>query len=118
MAATINNIIPDVSTTRRRFEHPFTELYDWDRARYQPDHTLHSRHSPRTLIEYRMCALSAAIRDKKDWYLKFRDDAIRETWKREIKGQQQGLHPSLQLTDNMVCHSYEGTACHALNHRL
>ena len=89
-------------TAPQRFEHPFTELYDWDRARYQPDHILHSRHTPRTLVEYRMCALSAAIRDKQDWHVKFRDGAIREKWKEEIQDQQRSLHPSLQLTDNMV----------------
>ena len=49
-----------------------------------------------------MCALSVAIRDKQDWYLKLRNDAIRDKWTAEIQDQQQSLHPSLQLTDTMV----------------
>ncbi|KAH9926105.1 uncharacterized protein B0H18DRAFT_1119010 [Fomitopsis serialis] len=83
----------------QRYEHPFTEQYEWDNARHDPNL---KKHVPRTLIEYRMCALSAAIRDKPDWHIKFRDEAIREEWKKEIREQQVQMHPSLQLTENMI----------------
>lgn len=103
MAANVGTAITNPSTgTSHRFEHSFTELYDWDLARYQTDYMLYQWHTPRTLVEYHMCALSVAIRDKQDWYLKFRDDAIRNKWTAEIQDQQQSLHPSLQLTDTMV----------------
>ncbi|KAH9914457.1 uncharacterized protein B0H18DRAFT_1125496 [Fomitopsis serialis] len=32
--------------------------------------------TPRTLIELRMCALSAAIREKPEWWVKFRDEDV------------------------------------------
>ncbi|KZT68186.1 hypothetical protein DAEQUDRAFT_728235 [Daedalea quercina L-15889] len=58
-----------------RFPHPFME------------------DTPRSLLEIRMCALSAAIREKADWHIKFRDEKIRANWAGEIRG---------QLTDNMI----------------
>lgn len=58
--------------------------------------------TPRTLIELRMCALSAAIREKPEWWVKCRDKIIQAKWREEIKEQQKDLHRSLQLTDNMV----------------
>ncbi|KAH9839182.1 uncharacterized protein C8Q71DRAFT_795498 [Rhodofomes roseus] len=67
-----------------------------------------THHVPRTLVEYRMCALSAAIRDKPEWYNKFRNEAIRANWKEEIQEQQEVLiHRSQQLTDNMINYIFE-----------
>lgn len=86
-----------------RFPHPFNEdthydYYGWD----EEDPT--DRDTPRTLIELRMCALSAAMREKANWHVKFRDEKIRSKWVEEIREQQKDLHQSLQLTDNMVRH--------------
>ena len=49
-----------------------------------------------------MCALSAAIRAKSEWWVKFRDEKVRAKWTEENKDQQQNIHRSLQMTDNMV----------------
>jgi hypothetical protein len=55
-----------------------------------------------TLVELSMCALSAAIREKPQWYTKSRDTKAQEKWRMEIGQQQQGLHDSLMLISNMV----------------
>lgn len=84
-----------------RFKHPFTESQGW--VYYRPDDDDPAdKDTPLTLIEIRMCALSAAIREKPEWWVKFRDEAIRAKWREEIKEQQKDLHRSLQLTDDMV----------------
>ncbi|KAH9914456.1 uncharacterized protein B0H18DRAFT_125990 [Fomitopsis serialis] len=95
-----NTTGPGVLDDSQRYEHPFTLQGDWE-ARHVPNSPL-KKHVPRTLIEYRMCALSAAIRDKPDWHIKFHDETIREKWKKEIREQQVQMHPCLQLTENMI----------------
>jgi hypothetical protein len=86
---------------KHRYLHPFTEVDDTD-----PVLSFGLRHSdkedPRGLVELRMCALSAAIREKPQWYTKFRDVKIQDKWRVEIEQQQQGLHEGLQLTSKMV----------------
>ena len=89
-------------TASKRFKHPFTECRDWEYYRLDDDDPT-DKDTPRTLIELRMCALSAAIREKPEWWVKFRDEAIQAKWREEIKEQQKDLHRSLQLTENMVC---------------
>ncbi|KZT74035.1 hypothetical protein DAEQUDRAFT_702202 [Daedalea quercina L-15889] len=81
-----------------RFPHPFTRL-DVD--------------TPRSLVEIRMCALSAAIREKVDWHIKFRDQKIRAKWADEIREQQKDLHESLRLTDNMINYVMTELEAHA-----
>jgi hypothetical protein len=67
-----------------RYRHPFTKA-EWS-PWYQIDHQEPSeKESPRTLVELRMCALSAAIREKPQWYTKFRDIKIQEKWRTEIE---------------------------------
>ena len=84
-----------------RFKHPFTVEGEWQYyAEDEDDPT--DKDTPRTLVELRMCALSAAIRSKSQWWMKFRDEEVREKWTKEIKEQQKDIHRSLQLTDNMV----------------
>jgi hypothetical protein len=87
--------------SKGRYRHPFTKVaesgwYAWD------DVGNYEKEDPRTLVELRMCALSAAIREKPQWYTKFRDIKIQENWRMEIEQQQRGLHDSLKLTPNMV----------------
>lgn len=85
-----------------RFPHPFTEVGE-DHYDFYGDVT-DECDSARTLVELRMCALSAAIREKPEWHVKFRDEKIRSTCQaEEVREQQKDLHQSLQLTDNMVC---------------
>ena len=89
------------STKGKRYKHPFT--VDRGYAYYselQDDPT--DKDTPKTLVELRMCALSAAIRAKPEWWVKFRDETVRAKWIGEIKEQQKDIHRSLQLTDNMV----------------
>ena len=85
----------------KRFKHPFTKCAEWEYHRLDDDDPT-EKDTPRTLIELRMCALSAAIREKPEWWVKFRDETIRAKWREEIMEQQKDLHRSLQLTDNMV----------------
>ncbi|KAH7084596.1 hypothetical protein BKA62DRAFT_801290 [Auriculariales sp. MPI-PUGE-AT-0066] len=42
---------------------------------------------PRTLIELKMCTLSATLRDKPEWWLKFTDSSIAAKWKTEALAQ-------------------------------
>jgi hypothetical protein len=84
------------------YRHPFTvqdsvDYYTSDEEGY------YETDDPRTLIELRMCALSAAIREKPEWYTKSRDTKIQEKWRQEIQEQQKDIHDSLKLTPNMVC---------------
>ncbi|EPT01446.1 hypothetical protein FOMPIDRAFT_40499 [Fomitopsis schrenkii] len=93
--------LKDFGIESGRFPHPFTEgadfeYYDFD----EDDPTDHD--TPRTLVELRMCALSTSIREKAGWHVKFRDEKIRSRWIEEIHEQQKDVHPSLQLTDNMI----------------
>ncbi|KAH9914472.1 uncharacterized protein B0H18DRAFT_126498 [Fomitopsis serialis] len=85
----------------QRYKHPFTEDGEWEYYEDE-DEDPTDKDTPRTLVELRMCALSAAIREKPEWWVKFRDAEVRAKWSEEIKEQQRGLHRSLQLTDNMV----------------
>ena len=87
--------------TARRFNHPFTECREWEYYLLDDDDPI-DKDTPRTLIELRMCALSAAIREKPEWWVKFRDETIRAKWREETQEQQKEMHRSLQLTDNMV----------------
>lgn len=86
----------------KRYRHPFTKrIEDFDNYGIEQDDPT-DKDTPRTLIELRMCALSAAIREKPDWWQKFEDEQVQAKWREEIKLQQKDLHPSLQLTDNLV----------------
>ncbi|KAJ7205164.1 hypothetical protein GGX14DRAFT_644910 [Mycena pura] len=58
--------------------------------------------SPRTLLELKMCRLSAHIRQKPRWWEKMRDEAIRARWIREAKEQQAQLRPWERLTESML----------------
>lgn len=42
------------------------------------------------------------MRAKPEWWVRFRDEKVREKWTEEIKEQQKDMHRSLQLTNNMV----------------
>lgn len=84
-----------------RFPHPFTQGADYEYYDFDEDDPT-EQDTPRTLVELRMCALSASIREKADWHIKFRDEKIRSKWIEEIHEQQKDVHQSLQLTDNMV----------------
>ena len=84
-----------------RFPHPFTGVGEDHYDSYDEDDQSECD-SARTLVELRMCELSATIREKPDWQIKFRDETIRNKWIEEIREQQKGLHQSLQLTNNMV----------------
>ncbi|EPT06268.1 hypothetical protein FOMPIDRAFT_1110227 [Fomitopsis schrenkii] len=64
-----------------RFPHPFTEVGE-DHYDFYGDVT-DECDSARTLVELRMCALSAAIREKPEWHVKFRDEKIRSTCQAE-----------------------------------
>lgn len=83
-----------------RLLHPFTNTGSG--FRYTSSGDSIGIDQPRTLVELRMCALSAAIREKLDWHVKFRDESIRAKWIEEIRQQQQDMHESLRLTDNMA----------------
>jgi hypothetical protein len=86
---------------KHRYRHPFTEVEQTDDIL-----SFGLRHSdkedPRGLVELRMCALSATIREKPQWYTKFRDVKIQGKWRMEIEQQQHGLHDGLKLTSNMA----------------
>jgi hypothetical protein len=82
-----------------RYRHPFTEVEGPDPT---PWSDYSEKEEPRALVELRMCALSAAIREKPQWYTKFRDAKIQNKWRLEVEQQQQGLHDSLKLTPNMA----------------
>lgn len=58
---------------------------------------------PRTLIELKMCALSAVLRDKPDWVRKSRDETIVGKWREEALAQQDGLREEEKLSEAMVC---------------
>ncbi|KAH9914463.1 uncharacterized protein B0H18DRAFT_959787 [Fomitopsis serialis] len=85
----------------KRYKHPFTENEDWAYYAGNDDDPT-EKDTPRTLAELRMCALSAAIRQKPEWWVKFRDENVQTKWTEEIKEQQKDMHRSLQLTDNMI----------------
>lgn len=85
-----------------RLLHPFTNTGSGSGLRYTYSRDPVGIDQPRTLVELRMCALSAAIREKLDWHVKFRDESIRAKWIEEIRQQQQDMHESLRLTDNMA----------------
>ncbi|KAI0729142.1 hypothetical protein C8Q72DRAFT_337124 [Fomitopsis betulina] len=91
----------DFGVENGRFPHPFTEEAGHDYYDFDDDDPL-EQDTPRTLVELRMCALSASLRDKPDWHIKFRDEKIRSKWVAEIHEQQKDVHQSLQLTDNMI----------------
>lgn len=82
-----------------RFPHPFT---DNDEGVIKPEETIPYRDQPRTLVELRMCALSATLREKPRWYVKALDATIRRKWREEIVAQQEGVPRNLALTSNMV----------------
>ncbi|KAH9842485.1 uncharacterized protein C8Q71DRAFT_720028 [Rhodofomes roseus] len=85
----------------KRYKHPFTEDPEWGYYTLEDDDPT-DKDTPRTLAELRMCALSAAIRAKPNWWMKFRDEEIRAKWREEIKEQEREMPRNLQLTDNMI----------------
>ncbi|KAF9027233.1 hypothetical protein BDZ89DRAFT_1015748, partial [Hymenopellis radicata] len=60
--------------------------------------------APRCIVELRMCALSAAIRDKTDWQLKMKNPDIVEKWRNEALGQAlpDDDLPEWKLSEKMV----------------
>ena len=93
---------PGLTGAPKRYRHPFTErIEDFDNYGTRHDDPT-DKDTPRTLVELRMCALSAAIREKPDWWVKFQDEQVRAKWEEETKLHQKDLHPSLQLTANMA----------------
>ena len=54
------------------------------------------------LVELRMYQLSATIREKPEWWRKFKDPEIRKKWFEEAKAQQAEVEERWRLTDNMV----------------
>ena len=101
-SAYVHSAQPESAGAPKRYRHPFTQrIEDFDN--YETVHEdPNDKDTPRTLVELRMCALSAAIREKSGWWVKFQDEQVRAKWAKEIKLQQRDLHPSLQLTANMV----------------
>ncbi|EPS95159.1 hypothetical protein FOMPIDRAFT_1132922 [Fomitopsis schrenkii] len=84
-----------------RFPHPFTDGADFEYYGFdEPDPP--DLDTPRTLVELQMCALSTSIREKTGWHTKFCDEKIRSRWVKEIHEHQMDVHPSLQLTENMI----------------
>ena len=77
-----------------QYPHPFPLLH------YEP-----WGDTPRTIVELRMCALSATIRDKPQWHEKMKDPAIKQKWREEALEQgSAGLDekPEWRLTERMV----------------
>ncbi|TFY64227.1 hypothetical protein EVJ58_g2765 [Rhodofomes roseus] len=101
MSTPSNDSINDFDDEGGRFRHPFTDVGDFDYLDADDDDP-DDKDTPRTLVEIRMCALSAAIREKVDWHVKYRDEKIRTKWAEEIREQQKDVHQSLQLTENMI----------------
>ncbi|EIN12300.1 hypothetical protein PUNSTDRAFT_96961 [Punctularia strigosozonata HHB-11173 SS5] len=82
-----------------RFPHPFTSNDD---GSWGSVDTIAWRDRPRTLVELRICSLSASLREKPRWYEKFKDPSIQQKWREEIVTQQEGLPRNLVLTSNMI----------------
>lgn len=63
---------------------------------------------PRPIVEHRMCALSAAIRDKKNWQEKMKNPKIMSKWRQEALQQKDSgsFLPEQALTEEMVCNPY------------
>ncbi|KAH9914461.1 uncharacterized protein B0H18DRAFT_1215946 [Fomitopsis serialis] len=103
MASNDRNGTPSgpAASVLKRYKHPFTGNGDWQYYASKDDDPT-EKDTPRTLAELRMCALSAAIRQKPEWWVKFRDEEVQAKWTEEIKEQQKDMHRSLQLTDNMI----------------
>lgn len=78
------------------FPHPF----------YVRDGNPFDDHGPgdtsRTVVELRMCALSASIRNKSEWWKKKDDPAIRAKWREEALSQPADLRKEWKLTPPMV----------------
>ncbi|KZV97530.1 hypothetical protein EXIGLDRAFT_670061 [Exidia glandulosa HHB12029] len=72
----------EVSMDEVEFPHPF---YGW---REEDDGEI-----PRTLVELRMCALSAALRAKPEWWRKCTDPDIRARWIQEALEQDNDMTP-------------------------
>ena len=83
----------------RRYPHPFTETPSGHYHTHDQEDPV-GLDTPRTLVELWMCTVSATIREKKDWHVKFRDPEIRAKWREEIV--EYGLIENLRFTDNMV----------------
>ena len=73
---------------RARYPHPFTG-HSWGGWYGMDTGDYGNKDSPRTLAELRMCELSATIREKKDWHIKFRDPEIQDKWRSEVEEQQE-----------------------------
>ncbi|KAL1705603.1 hypothetical protein EV121DRAFT_290271 [Schizophyllum commune] len=58
--------------------------------------------APRALVELRMYQLSATIREKPEWWRKFKDPEIRKKWFEEAKAQQAEVEERWRLTDKMI----------------
>lgn len=58
------------------------------------------------VVEMRMCGLSNAIREKRDWWEKINDPALVEKWTQEALDHQKGEYRIRQLTKRMVSIPY------------
>ena len=54
------------------------------------------------LVELEMMKLSWAIRSKRDWQIKMKDQNILDKWKKEAFSSQEGLTRDVVLTEKMV----------------
>ena len=105
--------INDTASNSFRYLHPFTEQ-DFDNLDWNEEDE-GDRDTPRTLIELRMCELSAIIREKPDWHVKCRHDEIQAKWRKEIEEQQADLPEHLKLTSNMVRLQRTKNSCALIN---
>ncbi|KAL1745933.1 hypothetical protein HDZ31DRAFT_81615 [Schizophyllum fasciatum] len=79
----------------REFPHPFV---DRDQYGEEPPGTW----APRAIVELRMQQLSAALREKPEWWRKAKDPKIRKRWFEEAKAEQESVERRWRLTDNMI----------------
>ncbi|KAH9914475.1 uncharacterized protein B0H18DRAFT_1097137 [Fomitopsis serialis] len=84
--ASSDNDGPTANQTTKRYMHPFTENQRHAAYAHRAAHV----------------RLSAAIREKPEWWVKFRDENVQAKWRNEIREQQKDLRRCLQLTDNMI----------------
>ncbi|KAI5900572.1 uncharacterized protein SCHCODRAFT_02526805 [Schizophyllum commune H4-8] len=61
--------------------------------------------APRAVAELKMYALSAAWRERPEWWRKVKDPVIREQWLKEAKAEQENEIPRWRLTDRMINHT-------------
>lgn len=106
----------EIPTSNIHYPHPFHFDGDYEDRQFsckEHPRTVSTKYILNTLnikiiqiLEMRMCALSAAIREKPEWWTKRRDPEIRKTWRHEALEQQAGLPEGVSLSANKVCTTY------------